>query len=875
MRINKLDIKGFGKYNNYGVEFDRGFNIVYGSNESGKSTMQAFIKAMFYSLRGGRNLKGEVYTPLNKYKPWDGREYKGSLVYTLDNGQVYIVERNFQKGETKIYDSLYRDITKTFDQSKDKGPLFAIKHFGLTEACFEKTLYIGQMATKIDNNDKKEIINSLANISETGSEDISYVNASKAIKEALKIYVGTDKTSTRPLDIINSNLIQLKDKSQNLLKSKESLIFTEEEIAVLNNKKLWLEELKTVIKLSKDIVNVREEIDDYKKRKKDISDIIYEISTLNEECDNLKKSIGEYENSKELFESYSGFGFDETDELYIKYSKYESLKEENSRLLAELDNLRRSAAETKNLIEELKAFELYNDLNLGDSALGNELSVENANKASILTEIKAAQFKNKALATVMAAAFLSMSALLLYSFINSKYFYIAGGAVPLIIFIISAIFKFRNSKLLNLLKDEEYQANKKIKSLFEETEKQKSLQEELFRRLKVNSVDELLRKKILYDSKTYELNSQIKRINELEEIYEKNCTVADEILEFIKQRLLICKIINSLEVNINKEHIEAFRTTISKYKETVANLNSREDKLNVFYKQIDNLYIRANSICGQKIKDISELTDILKGIEKKIENLYENLDIYAYKIKAIFANNQFEGINYDKLMEILLDLRIEDTKRDIEEITQKVFDGLSSTQVILKEKELALSSLNDDNNELERIEEEIREQELKKDKLEEIGFSLKTALEVLEESNTEIKRDFAPIVNKNASKLIGLITDNRYAELKVDEDLVLRTMEPYLKDIVHVSALSGGTVEQMYLALRIALVQTIEKNSEKLPLLLDEVLSQYDDSRSLKTIGMLRDISDERQIIFFTCKLRDVEMVKSVCNNNVNIIKLK
>ena len=84
-----------------------------------------------------------------------------------------------------------------------------------------------------------------------------------------------------------------------------------------------------------------------------------------------------------------------------------------------------------------------------------------------------------------------------------------------------------------------------------------------------------------------------------------------------------------------------------------------------------------------------------------------------------------------------------------------------------------------------------------------------------------------------------------------------------------------GTVEQMYLALRIALVQTIEKNSEKLPLLLDEVLSQYDDSRSLKTIGMLRDISDERQIIFFTCKLRDVEMVKSVCNNNVNIIKLK
>ena len=225
-------------------------------------------------------------------------------------------------------------------------------------------------------------------------------------------------------------------------------------------------------------------------------------------------------------------------------------------------------------------------------------------------------------------------------------------------------------------------------------------------------------------------------------------------------------------------------------------------------------------------------------------------------------------------MEILLDLRIEDTKINIEEFSQNVFDRLSSTQLILKEKEIALSSLNDDNNELEKIEEEIREQELQKKELEEIGFSLKTALEVLEEANTEIKRDFAPVVNSKASKIINFITDCKYKELKVDEELMLRTIDPNLKDIVPVATLSVGTVDQMYLALRIALVQTIEKESEKLPLILDEVLSQYDETRSMNTIRMLEEISKERQIIFFTCKLREVDMVKFVCNKDINIIKL-
>ncbi|HPU42153.1 MAG TPA: chromosome segregation protein SMC, partial [Acetivibrio clariflavus] len=489
-------------------------------------------------------------------------------------------------------------------------------------------------------------------------------------------------------------------------------------------------------------------------------------------------------------------------------------------------------------------------------------------------KIKILKSKNRAMVTAMTAIFLSAAALLFYSLSERNYYCIVGSVLLLIVFLAIGVFKLKNDKQMYQLTEEKYRLDKRLNSLLEEMEEKRLMQEEMFKKLEVNSMEEFLKKKALYDSKLYELDIQKKRMAELKEEVEKNCILIEEILQFIKEKLIASNVIDSIETEVKKEHIETFRSSIYKYKETVAYLSNGEFRFNDLYKQIENLYLRAYSICGQKIDDIEQLNEVLNSMEKKIEKLYESLDIYAFKIKSIYSDMEFEGINYEKLMEILFDLRIEDAKDNMEKFTQKLFNETSSIQLHLKEKEIAQSALNDDNNELEKIEENIRELELQKEKLEDIGFSLKTALEALEEANTEIKRDFAPVVNSNASKIISLITDFRYKELKVDENLVLRTTDPYVKDIVPVSVLSNGTVDQMYLALRIALVQTMEKRSEKLPIILDEVLSQYDEMRSLNTIKMLKEISNERQVIFFTCKSRELEMVKSVCNNDLNIIKL-
>ncbi|HEX3030095.1 MAG TPA: ATP-binding protein [Clostridia bacterium] len=58
MYFKKLEVKGFGKLKELTSELTEGMNIVYGNNESGKTSLQWFLKAMLYGLKGGKIFTG-------------------------------------------------------------------------------------------------------------------------------------------------------------------------------------------------------------------------------------------------------------------------------------------------------------------------------------------------------------------------------------------------------------------------------------------------------------------------------------------------------------------------------------------------------------------------------------------------------------------------------------------------------------------------------------------------------------------------------------------------------------------------------------------------------------------------------------------------
>ena len=140
MTFETLYIKSFGKLSGKTISFAEGVNIIEGGNESGKSTVCAFIQFMFYGLP--RQDK-------KRYISWDTSLAAGSLTF-FDNGGHYRIEReaicatgadgkDFIREKCAVYDA---DTNTVFSKTRSPGELF----FGVSASVFESTVYIRQTA---------------------------------------------------------------------------------------------------------------------------------------------------------------------------------------------------------------------------------------------------------------------------------------------------------------------------------------------------------------------------------------------------------------------------------------------------------------------------------------------------------------------------------------------------------------------------------------------------------------------------------------------------------------------------------------------------------------------------------------------------------
>jgi uncharacterized protein YhaN len=109
--------------------------------------------------------------------------------------------------------------------------------------------------------------------------------------------------------------------------------------------------------------------------------------------------------------------------------------------------------------------------------------------------------------------------------------------------------------------------------------------------------------------------------------------------------------------------------------------------------------------------------------------------------------------------------------------------------------------------------------------------------------------------------------------LEFDEknDAVLVGVRPGGREVVHVSGMSDGTADQLYLAIRLASLEAYLKNNEPLPFIVDDILVQFDDRRAEATLEALLELSRETQVIFFTHHDHLVDMARSRLNDAADI----
>ena len=154
------------------------------------------------------------------------------------------------------------------------------------------------------------------------------------------------------------------------------------------------------------------------------------------------------------------------------------------------------------------------------------------------------------------------------------------------------------------------------------------------------------------------------------------------------------------------------------------------------------------------------------------------------------------------------------------------------------------------------------ELEIKKQKLREYAkewAAAKLALVMLESAKKQYEKTRQPGVLKSAEKVFSEITDGKYPRIvkPLDEDEVFIQNDRGVQK--KVSQMSRGTREQLYLSMRLGLIDEYESRSEPLPIIMDDVLVNFDDSRKAKVIATLKRFAESRQILVLTCHKASLE----------------
>ncbi|RMH67709.1 MAG: hypothetical protein D6683_17655, partial [Actinomyces sp.] len=127
----------------------------------------------------------------------------------------------------------------------------------------------------------------------------------------------------------------------------------------------------------------------------------------------------------------------------------------------------------------------------------------------------------------------------------------------------------------------------------------------------------------------------------------------------------------------------------------------------------------------------------------------------------------------------------------------------------------------------------------------------------LQEAQERVHRDIAPHLRSTLEAWLPLVFDGRYTRVAVDPATLEVRVGPDDGDLQVATLLSHGTAEQVYLLLRVALVEHLTQGAEPCPLLLDEITAHADDRRAEGLLRLLRRLAAEgRQIVLFTQETR-------------------
>lgn len=145
------------------------------------------------------------------------------------------------------------------------------------------------------------------------------------------------------------------------------------------------------------------------------------------------------------------------------------------------------------------------------------------------------------------------------------------------------------------------------------------------------------------------------------------------------------------------------------------------------------------------------------------------------------------------------------------------------------------------------------------ERLEEEYSAIRLAMETLQEADRELQGRFSPTLGRRTGEIFKALTGGSYETAVLSRDLHLSAQPAGDTQLHDIGYLSAGAADQLYLAARLAICETVLPQDKQVPLVLDDALANFDDQRCKTALQWLKEEAKHRQIILFSCHSREAD----------------
>lgn len=838
MQLMRIDLHGFRRLTNRSYTFKPGFNLVYGPNEAGKTTLQQSVLALLYSLYDEGIITSEQRERARDIQPWDeDATFGGELVYRLDGGQRYNISRVFGPIARTTLTTLpaSTDVTGDYEQLSDGRVLFANEQFGVDKQFFEKVCVVGQAELTQLSQESLSLNDAIVRIFASVSNDVTINDALDLLNAALQDRVGTERTRTRPLPAARARLERIE----------ADIAANEARRAILFNKMAERRDLhEQLTKLHEDTV-----VYEYQHKLALRQMYGYQLNR----ADDWQQEAEQYANEMDTLDKWANF----PDELYDQLLELTARRGQLRSIIADYPEMGETAAERHAAWQTAADQREAAEAAAADAQIAlQELEDQLAAQAGAETLTRLGRDGVNRLRQQITAAHTELAE--------------AESAHQM------AETAWNNIQMTETQFDK---LASQVEAVRERMENQSRGLTGVFRRpVKPSEEEETAlatyeEAKAIYD----DLERARIRLNKASASF----------------AIAVKGAADQLGVTTNDDIDEAAFTAVAAECDRCAALLEDITTRRAALRAAEDRLASATEAVEALLPGWDESKQQLYTVEAEIQALLDEADIKSDMDEAVALFREGRSNRsawqrakerYDRLQRDLalaqaeiaqataaierLDADLDELRAvhpeladlEVSGLPQEYDEQLNSARAGRETLRDQIDSLTRDIDTLRpqvgssaHLEEAAAETRRTIHQLEQFGAALDIAVTELEAATREFQDAMVPRLETLMSENLAQATQGRYSAVKINPaTLTLRLVSPETNAPVDTGLLSTSTQDLIYLLFRLSIVQFISTTGERLPVLLDDPLVHYDEERRTRTLEVLLALADRMQIVMFT-----------------------